>query len=103
MSRRSRRAGAAGNLIGHERAGRTHSIQNKKPMEILVPVKRVLNFNVRARVKPDGSGVDLANARMSMNPFDEIAAEEAVRVAASWCRILAIADNVRVDAACRPR
>ncbi|WP_332693346.1 electron transfer flavoprotein subunit beta/FixA family protein [Devosia sp.] len=49
-------------------------------MKILVPVKRVVDFNVRIRVKPDGSGVDLANVKMSMNPFDEIALEEAVRL-----------------------
>src|SRR3989304_2950211 len=49
-------------------------------MKILVPVKRVVDFNVKVRVKPDGSGVDLANVKMSMNPFDEIAVEEAVRI-----------------------
>jgi electron transfer flavoprotein beta subunit len=49
-------------------------------MKILVPVKRVIDFNVRPRVKADGSGVDLANVKMSMNPFDEIAVEEAVRL-----------------------
>jgi electron transfer flavoprotein beta subunit len=49
-------------------------------MKILVPVKRVVDFNVKVRVKPDGSGVDLANVKMSMNPFDEIAVEEAVRL-----------------------
>ncbi|HTP74958.1 MAG TPA: electron transfer flavoprotein subunit beta/FixA family protein, partial [Burkholderiaceae bacterium] len=49
-------------------------------MKVIVPVKRVLDFNVKARVKPDGSGVDLANVKMSMNPFDEIAVEEAVRL-----------------------
>ncbi len=49
-------------------------------MKILVPVKRVVDFNVKIRVKADGSGVDLANAKMSMNPFDEIAVEEAVRI-----------------------
>ena len=49
-------------------------------MNILVPVKRVVDFNVKIRVKADGSGVDLANAKMSMNPFDEIAVEEAVRI-----------------------
>jgi electron transfer flavoprotein beta subunit len=49
-------------------------------MKILVPVKRVIDFNVKVRVKPDGSGVDLANVKMSMNPFDEIAVEEAVRL-----------------------
>jgi electron transfer flavoprotein beta subunit len=49
-------------------------------MKILVPVKRVIDYNVKARVKPDGSGVDLANVKMSMNPFDEIAVEEALRL-----------------------
>jgi len=49
-------------------------------VKVIVPVKRVLDFNVKARVKPDGSGVDLANVKMSMNPFDEIAVEEAVRL-----------------------
>ena len=49
-------------------------------MKILVPVKRVVDFNVKIRVKPDGSGLDLANVKMSMNPFDEIAVEEAVRI-----------------------
>ncbi len=49
-------------------------------MKILVPVKRVVDFNVKIRVKPDGSGVDLANVKMAMNPFDEIAVEEALRL-----------------------
>ena len=49
-------------------------------MKILVPVKRVIDYNVKARVKGDGSGVDLANVKMSMNPFDEIAVEEAIRL-----------------------
>ncbi len=49
-------------------------------MKVLVPVKRVLDYNVKARVKTDGSGVDLSNVKMSMNPFDEIAVEEAVRL-----------------------
>jgi len=49
-------------------------------MKVLVPVKRVVDFNVKVRVKPDGSGVDTANVKMSMNPFDEIAVEEAVRM-----------------------
>jgi electron transfer flavoprotein beta subunit len=49
-------------------------------MKLLVPVKRVIDYNVKARVKPDQSGVDLANVKMSMNPFDEIAVEEAVRM-----------------------
>jgi len=48
-------------------------------MKVLVPVKRVIDYNVKARVKPDQSGVDLANVKMSMNPFCEIAVEEAVR------------------------
>jgi electron transfer flavoprotein beta subunit len=49
-------------------------------MKIIVPVKRVIDYNVKPRVKPDGSGVDLANVKMSMNPFDEIAVEEALRL-----------------------
>ena len=49
-------------------------------MKILVPVKRVVDFNVKIRVKPDGTGVDLANVKMSMNPFDEISVEEALRL-----------------------
>ncbi|MFT3810870.1 MAG: electron transfer flavoprotein subunit beta/FixA family protein [Micropepsaceae bacterium] len=49
-------------------------------MKILVPVKRVVDYNVKVRVKPDGSGVDLANVKMSMNPFDEIAVEEAIKL-----------------------
>ena len=49
-------------------------------MKVLVAVKRVIDYNVKARVKPDGSGVDLANVKMSMNPFDEIAVEEAIRM-----------------------
>jgi electron transfer flavoprotein beta subunit len=49
-------------------------------MKILVPVKRVVDYNVKIRVKPDGSGVELANIKMSMNPFDEIAVEEAIRL-----------------------
>ncbi|MDP2737727.1 MAG: electron transfer flavoprotein subunit beta/FixA family protein [Pseudorhodobacter sp.] len=49
-------------------------------MKILVPVKRVIDYNVKVRVRADGSGVDLANVKMSMNPFDEIAVEEAIRL-----------------------
>src|SRR5271154_6028146 len=52
----------------------------EQPMRVLVPVKRVIDYNVKVRVKPDGSGVDMANVKMSMNPFDEIAVEEAVRL-----------------------
>ena len=49
-------------------------------MKVLVPVKRVVDYNVKVRVKSDGSGVDIANVKMSMNPFDEIAVEEAMRL-----------------------
>ncbi|WP_163271749.1 electron transfer flavoprotein subunit beta/FixA family protein [Chelativorans alearense] len=49
-------------------------------MKVLVPVKRVIDYNVKVRVKSDGSGVDLSNVKMSMNPFDEIAVEEAIRL-----------------------
>ncbi len=49
-------------------------------MKLLVPIKRVVDFTVKVRVKPDGSGVDLDNVKMSMNPFDEIAVEEAIRL-----------------------
>lgn len=49
-------------------------------MKVLVPVKRVVDYNVKIRVKTDGSGVELANVKMSMNPFDEIAIEEAIRL-----------------------
>jgi electron transfer flavoprotein beta subunit len=49
-------------------------------MKILVPIKRVVDFTVKVRVKPDGSGVELDNVKMSMNPFDEIAVEEAIRL-----------------------
>ena len=50
------------------------------PMKVMVPVKRVVDPNAKVRVKPDGSGVDLANLKMSINPFDEIGVEEAVRL-----------------------
>ena len=61
-------------------------------MKILVPVKRVVDYNVKIRVKPDGSGVELANIKMSMNPFDEIAVEEAIRLkeAGSATEIVAV-------------
>ena len=49
-------------------------------MKVIVPVKRVVDYNVKIRIKPDGSGVDTANVKMSMNPFDEIAVEEAIRL-----------------------
>ena len=54
-------------------------------MKVLVPVKRVIDYNVKVRVKADGSGVDLANVKMSMNPFDEIAVEEAIRLIPQYC------------------
>ncbi len=56
------------------------SVKVPVAMKVLVPVKRVVDYNVKVRVKPDGSGVDTANVKMSMNPFDEIAVEEAVRL-----------------------
>jgi electron transfer flavoprotein beta subunit len=54
--------------------------EHEAQMKILVPVKRVVDYNIKVRVKSDGSGVDIANVKMSMNPFDEIAIEEAVRL-----------------------
>jgi electron transfer flavoprotein beta subunit len=54
--------------------------EEKPPMKVLVPVKRVIDYNVKVRVKADGTGVDLANVKMSMNPFDEIAVEQAIRL-----------------------
>src|SRR5438045_7942456 len=53
---------------------------SEPPLKLLIPIKRVIDFNVKVRVKPDGSGVDTSNVKMSMNPFDEIAVEEAVRL-----------------------
>ena len=73
-------------------------------MKVLIPVKRVVDFNVKVRVKPDGSGVDTANGKMSMNPFDEIAVEEAVRLkekgiaselVASSCGVAAYQETLR--------
>jgi electron transfer flavoprotein beta subunit len=59
--------------------GGTYPKENRE-MKILVPAKRVIDYNVKVRVKSDGSGVELANVKMSMNPFDEIAIEEALRI-----------------------
>ena len=59
---------------------RTNTTQMEAGLKILVPVKRVIDYNVKVRVKADGTGVDLANVKMSMNPFDEIAVEEAMRL-----------------------
>jgi electron transfer flavoprotein beta subunit len=73
-------------------------------VKVLVPVKRVVDYNVKVRVKADGSGVDLANVKMSMNPFDEIAVEEAVRlkeagvvteVVAVSCGVVACQETLR--------
>jgi electron transfer flavoprotein beta subunit len=61
-------------------ADRREELGSVTDMKILVPVKRVVDFNVKIRVKPDGSGVELGNVKMSMNPFDEIAVEEAIRI-----------------------
>jgi electron transfer flavoprotein beta subunit len=66
-------------------------------MKVIVPVKRVIDYNVKVRVKADGSGVDLANVKMSMNPFDEIAVEEAIRLkeAGKASEIIAVSIGVR--------
>ena len=77
-------------------------------MKILVPVKRVVDYNVKVRVKADGTGVETANVKMSMNPFDEIAVEEAVRLkeAGVATEIVAVScgvDRVPGDAAHRAR
>ena len=55
-------------------------LTTQSAVKLLVPVKRVVDYNVKVRVRPDGTGVDIANVKMSMNPFDEIAIEEAVRL-----------------------
>ncbi|MEE9453795.1 MAG: electron transfer flavoprotein subunit beta/FixA family protein [Paracoccaceae bacterium] len=66
-------------------------------MKVLVPVKRVIDYNVKVRVKADGSGVDLANVKMSMNPFDEIAIEEAIRLkeAGKVSEIIAVSIGIK--------
>src|SRR5213595_3311403 len=65
-------------------------------MKVLVPVKRVVDYNVKVRVKSDGTGVELANVKMSMNPFDEIAVEEAMRLkeAGKATEVIAISAGV---------
>ena len=68
-------------------------------MKILVPVKRVIDYNVKVRVKADGSGVDLANVKMSMNPFDEIAVEEAIRLKEAGVATEVVAVSIGVRAA----
>ncbi|MEM1419040.1 MAG: electron transfer flavoprotein subunit beta/FixA family protein, partial [Pseudomonadota bacterium] len=66
-------------------------------MKVLVPVKRVIDYNVKVRVKADNTGVDLANVKMSMNPFDEIAVEEAIRLkeAGTATEIVAVSIGVK--------
>src|SRR5258705_11590209 len=74
-------------------------------MKILVAVKRVVDFNVKVRVKADGSGVETANVKMSMNPFDEIAVEEAVRLkeAGTATEIVAVSGGAQAfQGTCRP-
>lgn len=66
-------------------------------MKILVPVKRVVDYNVRIRIKPDGSGIETANVKMSMNPFDEIAIEEAVRQKEAGAATEVVAVSCGVD------
>ncbi|EJN06734.1 electron transfer flavoprotein subunit beta/FixA family protein [Phyllobacterium sp. YR531] len=68
-------------------------------MKVLVPVKRVVDYNVKVRVKADGSGVDLANVKMAMNPFDEIAIEEAVRLREKGIATEAVAVSIGVKGA----
>jgi electron transfer flavoprotein beta subunit len=68
-------------------------------MKVLVPVKRVVDYNVKIRVKADGSGVETANVKMSMNPFDEIAVEEAVRLKESKAATEVVAVSLGVQAA----
>jgi electron transfer flavoprotein beta subunit len=68
-------------------------------MKILAPVKRVIDYNVKVRVKGDGSGVDLANVKMSMNPFDEIAVEEAIRLKESGAATEIVAVSIGVKQA----
>src|ERR1700747_3009364 len=71
----------------------------RQHMKVIVPVKRVLDFNLKVRVKAEGSGVDLANVKMSMNPFDEIAVEEAVRLKEAGVATEVIAVSVGVTQA----
>jgi electron transfer flavoprotein beta subunit len=68
-------------------------------MKILVPVKRVIDYNVKPRVKADGTGVDLANVKMSMNPFDEIAVEEALRLKEKGAATEVVAVSIGPDKA----
>ena len=71
-------------------------VRSLKLMKILIPVKRVIDYNVKVRVKSDNTGVDLANVKMSMNPFDEIALEEAIRIREAGRASEVIAVSIRV-------
>ena len=71
-------------------------------MKVLVPVKRVVDYNVKVRVKSDGSGVDIANVKMSMNPFDEIAVEEATRLKEKGVVTEIVAVSIGVASARKP-
>ena len=64
-------------------------------MKVIVPVKRVVDYNVKVRVKSDGTGVDIANVKMSMNPFDEIAVEEAVRLKEKGVKVAVTTADLR--------
>jgi electron transfer flavoprotein beta subunit len=75
------------------------SVWKGEHMKIIVPVKRVIDYNVKPRVKPDGTGVDLANVKMSMNPFDEIAVEEALRLKEKGAATEVIAVSIGPDKA----
>jgi electron transfer flavoprotein beta subunit len=70
-------------------------------MKVLVPVKRVIDYNVKVRVKTDGSGVDLVNVKMSMNPFDEVSVEAALRLKeaslASEVVVVSIGDSKSIE------
>jgi electron transfer flavoprotein beta subunit len=67
-------------LFGGVAGAAVRNLRETTQMKVIVPVKRVIDYNVKVRVKADGSGVDLANVKMSMNPFDEIAVEQAIRL-----------------------
>ena len=74
-------------------------------MKVLVPIKRVVDYNVKVRVRSDGSGVETANVKMSMNPFDEIAVEEAmrsVRIARCWWSQRSNCSRWQLQNCCKP-
>src|SRR5215213_6947799 len=68
-------------------------------MKVLVPVKRVVDYNVKVRVKGDGTGVELTNVKMSMNPFDEIAVEEALRLREAGKATEVVVESIRTGLA----